>query len=60
MKLEELTDTAIDYIFEHMDAKLLSDWERGFVESTQDRWERVRKMTDRQKEVLGEIWDRQP
>lgn len=60
MNLEELTDTAIDHIFEHMDVKVLSEWELGFVESTQDRWERVRKMSDRQKEVLGEIWDRQP
>lgn len=60
MKLEELTDKAIDYIIENMDVDCLTKWERGFLESMTDQWERSRRLSDAQKIKLGEIWDVQP
>jgi hypothetical protein len=60
MKQEELTEKAIDYILDGIQTEHLSDWERGFVESVSDQWTRNRKLSDRQKEVLGKIWDKQP
>lgn len=60
MKPEELTDQAIDYILSGIDTDRLSSWERSFVESVSDQWTRNRRLSDRQKEVLGNIWDKQP
>lgn len=60
MKQEELTDKAIDYILEGINTDHLSDWERSFVESISDQWARNHRLSDRQKEVLGNIWDKQP
>src|SRR5690348_17238782 len=60
VKQEELTDQAIDYILEGINIDRLSDWEQSFVESISDQWTRNRRLTDRQKEVLGNIWDKQP
>ena len=59
MKLEELTDDAIDYILAHVDPDEMNHWEDSFVESVRDRWERERTLSERQREKLGEIWDRQ-
>ena len=59
MKEEELTDKAIDYILEGMDTDRLTDWEQSFVESISDQWQRNRHLSDRQKEILGNIWDKQ-
>ena len=60
MKPDELTEDAIDYIYSHVDHSLLTAWEYEFVESTQDQWVRNRSLSDRQKEILGKIWDKQP
>lgn len=60
MNAEELTDKAIDYILDGIQTERLSDWERNFIESVDDQWTRNRKLSDRQKEVLGQIWDKQP
>jgi len=59
MRLEELTDDAIDYILDGIDEKKLDNWEKGFVESISDQWERKHSLTDKQKEKLGKIWDKQ-
>ena len=59
MKEEELTDKAIDYILEGMDTDRLTGWEQSFVESVSDQWARNRHLSDRQKEILGNIWDKQ-
>ena len=59
MKQEELTDKAIDYILEGIDTDRLTDWEQSFVESVSDQWQRNRHLSDRQKEILGNIWDKQ-
>jgi hypothetical protein len=60
MKLEELTDAAIDHIIAGMNTDRLSEWEKQFFESVSEQWEQHRKLSDKQKEVLGRIWDRQP
>jgi hypothetical protein len=59
MRLEELTDDAIDYILDNLAIeRRLSKWEAEFVSSITDQWERSRRLTDAQKEKLGEVWDR--
>ena len=60
MREEELTDTAIDYIISLMNTDCLTDWEKSFFESVSEQWERHRKLSQKQKEVLGRIWDKQP
>lgn len=59
MNLEELTASAIDYIIANMDSDRLTDWEKQFFESISDQWERNRRLSDKQKLRLGEIWDGQ-
>lgn len=59
MELEELTDKAIDYILSHLEGDIrLTDWEKGFVESISDQWTRKRRLSDKQKDTVGKIWDR--
>lgn len=60
MKQEELIPEAIDHIFTNVDTDRCTGWEKSFIESTMDQWDRRRWLSDRQKEILGEIWDRQP
>ena len=60
MNQEELTETAIDYIFANYEPIRLSKWELSFVESVEDQWKRNRRLSERQKEILGQIWDKQP
>lgn len=60
MKQEELNDEAIKYIFENLDWSRLTAWETSFCESVIDQWERNHRLSDRQKEVLGNIWEKQP
>ena len=60
MKAEELTDKAIDYIISGINTDHLNEWEKGFFESVSEQWERNRSLSDRQKEILGRIWDKQP
>jgi hypothetical protein len=59
MELSELTPSAIDFIFDNVLVENLSDWEREFVESVSEQWTRRRSLSDKQKEVLGRIWDKQ-
>jgi hypothetical protein len=60
VKPEELTDKAVDYILDGVTTDHLTDWEKQFIESINDQWTRSRKLSDKQKEVLGKIWDKQP
>lgn len=60
MKPEELTENAIDHIMENMETSSLTEWELSFYESLSDQWTRLRRLSDKQKEVLGRIWDKQP
>lgn len=58
MKQEELTDKAIDYILDGLENASLNEWELNFYESVKDQWERNRHLSERQKEILGQIWDK--
>jgi hypothetical protein len=60
MDSAEITEKAIVYILENYDESKLSTWEKQFMESIADQWNRARRLSDRQKEVLGQIWDKQP
>jgi len=60
MRIEELTDEAIQYIFDNYEPIHLTKWELSFIESVEDQWKKRRRLSDRQKEILGQIWDRQP
>lgn len=60
MTPDEMTDEAVDYIFASYEPARLSKWELSFVESVEDQWKRNRRLSDRQKEVLGNIWEKQP
>jgi hypothetical protein len=61
MTLDEMTDDAIDYIYNNITENVgLSEWECAFLDSTEDQWHRKRWLSDRQKEILGQIWEKMP
>lgn len=60
MQPSELTDAAVKYILENMDTSRLTDWELNFFESVSDQYARKRNLSERQREILGQIWDKQP
>jgi hypothetical protein len=60
MKLEELDDKAIDFIIDGMNTDFLNGWEKYFFTSVSEQWQRARRLSDKQKEILGRIWDKQP
>ena len=37
----------------------LSKWEEAFIESVNSQWTHCRRLSERQKEILGIIWDKQ-
>lgn len=65
MDTQELTDKALDYMIPALEAlaaensQRLSDWEKNqFIPSIADQWKRARKMSLKQREILGRIWDK--
>ena len=65
MELAELTDKAIDYILPECEAladaddRKLTPWEKKeFIPSVSEQWHRKRWLSDKQKEILGRIWDK--
>ena len=59
MDQSELTDKAIDYILDGLaNEKRMTEWEKNFIESVTDQWTSRRSLSDKQKDVLGKIWDR--
>ena len=59
MDQAELTDKAIDYILDGLaNEKRMTEWEKNFIESVTDQWTSRRSLSDKQKDVLGKIWDR--
>lgn len=60
MRQEEMTNTGVDYIIAGMNTDYLTEWEKSFFESVSEQWEKHRKLSEKQKEVLGRIWDKQP
>jgi hypothetical protein len=59
MKPTELTDSMIDQILEGLDESKLGEWEQGFIKSVRTWWTQNRKLSDKQKKRLDELWRRQ-
>ena len=59
MKLEEVTPQLIDHIFVNLNLDRLDEWNQKFVESAKAWWKKNRKLSDKQKKRLGELWEGQ-
>jgi hypothetical protein len=59
MKPQEMTDSAITQILDNLDDANLSDWEKGFVTSIKTWWKKNKKLSEKQKKRLGELWRKQ-
>lgn len=59
VKIELITDKLLDHIFKNVDESKLSKWEVEFVKSTSVWWNQKRKLSDKQKMRLGDLWERQ-
>ena len=60
LRQEELDDKAIDFIVDGVNTDFLNDWEREFFESVSEQWNKNRRLSEKQREILGRIWDKQP
>lgn len=64
MKIEEVTDKALDYMLPWLqdlakaDDRRFSDFEKQFIPSVVAQWARARKMSPKQREIIGKIWDK--
>ena len=56
---QELTDSAITQILENIDDSKLSEWEKEFVASVKTYWKKNKKLSDKQRKRLGELWEKQ-
>jgi hypothetical protein len=54
-----IDDKKLDRIFAEVDELKLSKWEFDFVKSTKVWWTQRRKLSDKQKNRLAEIWRKQ-
>lgn len=54
-----ITDAAVDQIYQRLDTSKLSEWEQKFIASTKDWWTKNRKLSDKQRKRLGELWKKQ-
>lgn len=59
MKTEDVTPQLIDHIFAKLNTERLDDWNKDFVESARKWWQKNRKLSDKQKKRLGELWELQ-
>lgn len=57
MKTEDVTPQLIDHIFAKLNTERLDDWNKDFVESARKWWQKNRKLSDKQKKRLGELWE---
>lgn len=64
MDTQELTDKALDYMLPALKVladdndQRLSEFEKQFIPSVFVQWGRTRKMSLKQREILGRIWDK--
>jgi pullulanase/glycogen debranching enzyme len=56
---QELTDSAINQILDNIDDSKLSEWEKEFVTSVRAYWKKNKKLSDKQKKRLSELWEKQ-
>jgi hypothetical protein len=59
MKPEEITPELIDFIFDNVDESKLDKWTFDFVISTKAYWKKNKRLSDKQKKRLGELWEKQ-
>ena len=60
MKPEDMTEQVIDQILGGInDFKIQDEWERDFLNSIREWWKKKRKLSDKQKRRLLEIWEAQ-
>lgn len=59
MKIEEVTPQLIDHIFENLNMEHLDEWNLKFIESVKTWWKKNRKLSDKQKTRLGQLWEKQ-
>jgi hypothetical protein len=59
MKPQEMTDSAITQILDNIDTTKLDEWSQGFVVSVKAWWKKNKKLSDKQKKRLGELWEKQ-
>jgi hypothetical protein len=59
MKSIQLSDQMIDQIVNNLDERNLSEWETGFFISVKTWWKKNRKLSDKQKNRLAELWSAQ-
>jgi hypothetical protein len=59
MNTVDMTDKLIDHILTHLDEIKLSQWEHEFVTSIKTWWKTRRKLSDKQKKRLSELWESQ-
>ncbi len=55
---QELNDAAIAQILENVDESKLSEWEKEFVKSVRTYWGKNKKLSDKQKKRLRELWEK--
>ena len=55
-KPAQLSDQMIDQIVKNLDESKLSEWEHGFVTSVKTWWTKNRRLSDKQKARLAELW----
>ena len=56
---QAFTDEMLDRLFANVDETKLSKWEFDFVTSTSVWWKKNRKLSDKQRKRLAEIWRKQ-
>jgi hypothetical protein len=59
MKLEEITPKLLDHIFTNLDTSKLDAWNQDFVASTKSWWKDKKKLSDKQKKRLADLWEKQ-
>ena len=55
----ELSDADVDLILDGLDESKLGEWEKGFVSSVKTYWQKNKKLSDKQKKRLIELWNKQ-
>ena len=60
MKAEDMTEQVIEQMLGGInDFKLEDEWEKDFLNSIREWWKKKRKLSDKQKRRLLEIWEAQ-
>jgi len=54
-----MNDSAITQILDNLDTTKLSEWEQGFVKSVKEWWKKNKRLSDKQKKRLSELWESQ-